>query len=71
MIVWRRTTTADVLVATSEFAAKGAITSKIKHEIKHTIKHKTSPAKLAQLLQPSLAYWIARRHWLQAKTKCQ
>ena len=32
--------------------AKGAITSKIKH----AIKHKTSPARLAQLLQPSLAF---------------
>jgi len=32
--------------------AKGAITSKIKH----AIKLKTSPARLAQLLQPSLAY---------------
>jgi len=31
---------------------KGAITSKIKH----AIKHKTSPAKLAQLLRPSLAF---------------
>ena len=31
--------------------AKGAITSKIKH----AMKHKTSPARLAQLLQPSLA----------------
>ena len=31
---------------------KGAITSKIKH----AIKHKTSPARLAQLLQPSLAF---------------
>jgi len=31
---------------------KGAITSKIKH----AIKLKTSPAKLAQLLQPSLAF---------------
>jgi len=30
---------------------KGAITSKIKH----AIKHKTSPARLAQLLQPLLA----------------
>jgi len=30
---------------------KGAITSKIKH----AIKHNTSPARLAQLLQPSLA----------------
>jgi len=55
---------------------KGAITSKIKH----AIKHKTSPARLAQLLQPSLAFcfslqpmaahWTVRRHWLQAKTKC-
>ena len=32
--------------------SKGAITSKIKH----TIKHKTSAARLAQLLQPSLAF---------------
>ena len=31
---------------------KGAITSKIKH----VIKLKTSPARLAQLLQPSLAF---------------
>jgi len=31
---------------------KGAITSKIKH----AIKHKTSPARLAQLLQPLLAF---------------
>jgi len=55
---------------------KGAITS----IIKHAIKHKTSPARLAQLLQPSLAfcfslqpmtaYWTVRRHRLQAKTKC-
>ena len=30
---------------------KGAITSKIKH----AIKHKTTPARLAQLLRPSLA----------------
>jgi len=30
----------------------GAITSKIKH----AIKHKTSPARFAQLLQPSLAF---------------
>ena len=57
---------------------KGAITSKIKH----AIKLKTSPASLAQLLQPSLAFcfssqwrrtvqdWTVRRHWLQAKTKC-
>jgi len=33
-------------------SAKGAITSKIKH----AIKHKTSPARLVQLLQPSLAF---------------
>jgi len=32
--------------------SKGAITSKIKH----AIKHKTSAARLAQLLQPSLAF---------------
>jgi len=48
---------------------KRAITSKIKHEI----KQKTSPARLAQLLQPSLAFCFSlqpvRRHWLQAKTK--
>jgi len=58
------------------FAVKGAITSKIKH----AIELKTSPARLAQLLQPSLAFcfslqpmmahWTMRRHWLQAKTKC-
>jgi len=57
-------------------STKGAITSKIKH----AIKHKTTPARLAQLLQPSLAFcfslqlmtahWTVRRHWLQAKTKC-
>jgi len=56
--------------------SNGAITSKIKH----AIKLKTSPARLAQLLQPSLAFcfslqpmtalWTVRRHWLQAKTKC-
>jgi len=55
---------------------KGAITSKIKN----AIKLKTSPARLALLLQPSLAFcfslqpmtanWTVRRHWLQAKTKC-
>jgi len=33
-------------------STKGAITSKIKH----AIKHKTIPARLAQLLQPSLAF---------------
>ena len=55
---------------------KKAITSKIKH----AIKLKTSPARLGQLLQPSLASCFSlqpmtahrpvRRHWLQAKTKC-
>jgi len=55
---------------------KGAITSKIKH----AIKHKTSPARLTQLLQSSLAlyfslqpmtaHWTVRCHWLQAKTQC-
>jgi len=34
------------------YDSKGAITSKIKH----AIKLKTSPARLAQLLQPSLAF---------------
>jgi len=53
--------------------AYGAITSKIKH----AIKLKTSPARLARLLQPSLAFcfslqpmtahWSVRRHWLQNK----
>jgi len=48
---------------------------------KHAIKLlKTSPARLAQLLQPSIAFCFnlqpmtahrpVRRHWLQAKTKC-
>jgi len=54
---------------------KGAITSKIKH----AIKLKISPARPAQLLQPSLSFCFSlqpitahrpvRRHWLQAKTK--
>jgi len=44
---------------------------------KHAIKLKTSPARVAQLLQPSLTFcfslqpmaphWTVRRHWLQAK----
>jgi len=56
------------------FPDKGAITSKLKHEI----KLKTSPARLAQRLQPSLGFCFSlqpmtahrpvRRHWLQAKT---
>ena len=36
--------------------SNGAITSKIKRAIKHTTKLETSPARLAQLLQPSLAF---------------
>jgi len=53
--------------------SKGAITSKIQH----AIKLKTGPARLAQLLQLSLAFcfslqpmtahWTVHRHWLQAK----
>jgi len=35
--------------------SEGAITSKIKHAIKHT----TSPARIAQLLQPSLAFCLS------------
>ena len=56
---------------------KGAIKSKIKH----AIKPKTSPARFAQLSQPSLAFCFSlqpmtthrplRRHWLHAETKCQ
>jgi len=48
--------------------------------MKHAIKLLKNPARLAQLLQPSLAFcfslqpmtanWTVRRHWLQAKTKC-
>ena len=53
----------------------------ITSKIKHAIKLKTTRARLAQLLQPSLAFcfslqpmtahWTVRRHWLQATTKCQ
>jgi len=39
-----------------EPGTKGAITTTIKHAMKHTIKLKTSRAKLAQLLQPSLSF---------------
>jgi len=59
-----------------QLVSKGAITDKIIH----ATKLKTSPARLAQLLQPSsafcfnlqlmTAYRPVRRHWLQAKTKC-
>jgi len=58
-------------VGSQAVASRGAITSKIKH----AIKHKTGPARLAQLLQPSLVFCFSlqpmtvRRHWLQAKTK--
>jgi len=44
--------TLDLSAELAAAVAKGAITSKIKH----AIKHKTSPARLAQLLQPSLAF---------------
>jgi len=62
----------------SSRSIQGAIISKIKH----AIKLETSPARLVQLLLPSLAFcfslqpmtvhWTVRRHWLQlqAKTKC-
>jgi len=40
------------IMAAFRSSGKGAITSKIKH----AIKHNTSPARLAQLLQPSLAF---------------
>jgi len=39
-------------VSCISLTSKGTITSKIKH----AIKLKTSPARLAQLLQPSLAF---------------
>jgi len=41
----------DIRTAADHKVCKGAITSKIKHAIKLT-----SPARLAQLLQPSLAF---------------
>jgi len=44
--------TAATSVVVRVFCLKGAITSKIKY----AVKHKTSPARLAQLLQPSLAF---------------
>jgi len=42
-------------VTAGSLFGKGAITSKIKY----AVKHKTSPARLAQLLQPSLALALA------------
>jgi len=44
---------------------QGAITSKIKH----AIKHKTSPTRLAQLLQPSLAFCPGRYAVIGCKLK--
>jgi len=41
-----------VVVSIRLYSSKGAITSKTKH----AIKHETSPARLAKLLQPSLAF---------------
>ena len=75
---WRRRVFSTLCVSPKLHAwiHKGAITSKIKH----ATKLKTSPARLAQLLQPSVAFCFSlqpmtahrpvRRHWLQAKTKC-
>ena len=51
LIGWARWVSAVVKLGKKR-RSKGAITSKIKH----AIKHKTSPARLAQLLQPSLAF---------------
>jgi len=42
----------DLQVLRLSSDGKGPITSKVKH----AIKHKTSPARLAQLLQPSFAF---------------
>jgi len=47
--------------------AKGAITSKIKH----AIKHKTNPARLAQLLQPSLAFCFSLQPMTAHENKMQ
>jgi len=51
-------------------AVKGAITSKIKR----AIKHKTSPARLAQLLPPSLAFCFSLQAMMaygrQLETDC-
>jgi len=44
-----------VRIPLNELAHKGAITSKIEH----AIKLKTSPARLAQLLQLSLAFYFS------------
>ena len=70
-----------LLYAAAFWRNKRAIASKIKRAIKHK---KTSPARHAQLLQPSLAFCFSlqpmtayrpgldgiRRHWPQAKRKC-
>jgi len=49
------------------FGIKGAITSKIKH----AIKHKTSPARLAQLLQPVLLHGVPSRTGRYAVIGCK
>jgi len=46
----------SAIAGISTIKTKEAITSKRKYAIKHAIKLKTSPARLAQLLQPSLAF---------------
>jgi len=43
----------------TEVSGQGAITSKIKH----AVKLKISPARLAQLLQPSLAFFLPCSQW--------
>ena len=52
LIAYRLVCSVRLSVRASRNIVKGAITSKIKH----AIKLKTSPARLAQLLQPSLAF---------------
>ena len=54
-ILLSRSIVSDSYLPGSELESKGAITSKIKH----AIKLKTSPARLAQLLQPSLAFYFS------------
>ena len=46
--------------------SKGTITSKMKH----AIKHKTSPTRLAQLLQPSLAFYFYSPAWCRPTQPC-
>jgi len=71
--LFNRGITAAAAAAATTTTTWGAITSKIKHAIKLT----TSPARLAQPLQPSLAFCFSlqpmtayrpvRRHWLQVQ----